>query len=205
MKIINMNALNAPSKKSLQKKATKSLLKGDFKSSFDLFQRAFWLDTNDLDSIIGLYISDMGMDFGNEAMGIYEFYQSLLSYEPRSHKHKIQNMILSLIEAFDNKTHHLSHVVQSNKEAVIESYNAINYADIKELLKTNSFKDVYSRLPLRTKLVFGKKKDFYDFLCLLANNGYIDMFLNYIDSLPHYDSDIVPIMEMVADKLKDGK
>ncbi|RDU62837.1 hypothetical protein CQA53_09010 [Helicobacter didelphidarum] len=203
MQTININTLNSPSKKTLQKKGLKNLLQGDFRRAFDLFQNAFWLDTNDLDTKIGLYLSDMGMDFGQEAIGIYEFYQSVLTCEPRANKHKIQKMILSFIDAFDERTHNLSEAMQNSKNAILESYNAINYADIKTMLKTKNFKEVYSGLPFNTKLVFNKKGDFYEFLTLLVKNDYVDILLNYIDALPKVDNELIPLIEAANHKLEE--
>lgn len=201
MQTIQFQRTNIMTKKLLQKKGTQALLSDDFKGAFYFFESAFWLDTNDLDSRIGLYLADMGMDFGQEAVGIYEFYQSILVNEKRSNKHRIQRMILSLIEAFDNKTHKLSKAMQRSKNAAMESYDAINYADIKTLLKTKDFKEIYSGLPINTKLVFGQKSDFYEFLSLLVQNDYIEALLHYIDSLPKYDMELIPLIEAANNKL----
>lgn len=205
MQTIQLKSTNIMTKKLLQKKGSKALLSGNFESAFWLFESAFWLDTHDLDSRIGLYLADMGMDFGQEAVGIYDFYHSILSTEKRSNKHRIQRMILSLIEAFDNKTHKLSKAMQKSKNEVMDSYDAISYADIKALLKTKDFKEIYSGLPLNTKLVFGEKEDFYEFLSLLVQNDYIEALLHYIDSLPKYDMELIPLIEAANNKLKKSK
>ncbi|STQ85890.1 hypothetical protein [Helicobacter muridarum] len=201
MKVIDTRSMNSPSKKLLQKKACMYLSQAKFKEAFALFEQAFWLDTSDLDSRIGLYLSDVGLDFGSEAMGIYEFYQSSLAYEPRSNRRRVQKMILQLISAFDNKTHHLSQTMQDSKKAMMESYDAINYSDIKEALNTKDFKEVYSSLCFNTKIIFTHKGDFYEFLSLLIENDYLDISLSYIDSLPRYDMDIIPIIEQASKKI----
>ncbi len=205
MQTIQLQPTNIMTKKLLQKKGAKALLNGNFQGAFYLFESAFWLDTHDLDSKIGLYLADMGMDFGQEAIGIYDFYQSILSAEKRSNKHRIQRMILSLIEAFDNKTHKLSKAMQRSKNEAMDSYDAISYADIKALLKTKDFKEIYSGLPINTKLVFGEKGDFYEFLSLLVQNDYIEALLHYIDSLPRYDMELIPLIEAANNKLKQNK
>lgn len=195
------NQTNLMTKKLLQKKGNKALLSGNFQSAFALFERAFWLDSNDLDTRIGLYLSDMGLDFGQEALGIYEFYQSIVAAEKRSNRHRVQRMILSLIEAFDNKTHKISKAMQHNKNVAMESYDAINYADIKTMLKTKDFKEIYTGLPVNTKLVFGQKSDFYEFLSLLVQHDYIEALLHYIDALPRYDMELIPLIEAANSKL----
>lgn len=205
MQTIQLQQTNIMTKQLLQKKGAKALLNGNFQGAFYLFESAFWLDTHDLDSRIGLYLADMGMDFGQEAIGIYDFYQSILSAEKRSNKHRVQRMILSLIEAFDNKTHKLSKAMQRSKNEAMDSYDAISYADIKALLKTKDFKEIYSGLPINTKLVFGEKGDFYEFLSLLVQNDYIEALLHYIDSLPRYDMDLIPLIEAANNKLKKNK
>lgn len=201
MQVIQFQRTNIMTKKLLQKKGSQALLSGNFQGAFYLFENAFWMDTNDLDSKIGLYLADMGMDFGQEAIGIYEFYQSILATEKRSNKYHIHRMILSLIEAFDNKTHKLSKAMESSKNVAMESYDAINYADIKALLKTRDFKEIYSGLPINTKLVFGQKSDFYEFLSLLVQNDYVDALLHYIDSLPRYDMELIPLIEAANNKI----
>ncbi|MDY5949637.1 MAG: hypothetical protein SPJ16_00340 [Helicobacter sp.] len=205
MQTIQLQQTNIMTKKLLQKKGAKALFNGNFQGAFYLFESAFWLDTHDLDSKIGLYLADMGMDFGQEAIGIYDFYQSILSAEKRSNKHRVQRMILSLIEAFDNKTHKLSKAMQRSKNEAMDSYDAISYADIKALLKTKDFKEIYSGLPINTKLVFGEKGDFYEFLSLLVQNDYIEALLHYIDSLPRYDMELIPLIEAANNKLKKNK
>ena len=205
MQTIQLQQTNIMTKKLLQKKGAKALLNGNFQGAFYLFESAFWLDTHDLDSRIGLYLADMGMDFGQEAIGIYDFYQSILAAEKRSNKHRVQRMILSLIEAFDNKTHNLSKAMQRSKNEAMDSYDAISYADIKPLLKTKDFKEIYSGLPINTKLVFGEKGDFYEFLSLLVQNDYIEALLHYIDSLPRYDMELIPLIEAANNKLKKNK
>ena len=205
MQTIQLQQTNIMTKKLLHKKGAKALLNGNFQGAFYLFESAFWLDTHDLDSRIGLYLADMGMDFGQESIGIYDFYQSILAAEKRSNKHRVQRMILSLIEAFDNKTHKLSKAMQRSKNEAMDSYDAISYADIKALLKTKDFKEIYSGLPINTKLVFGEKGDFYEFLSLLVQNDYIEALLHYIDSLPRYDMELIPLIEAANNKLKKNK
>lgn len=199
--IVDTSKLNSPSKKLLQKKASKYLAQAKFKEAFVLFERAFWLDTSDLDSRIGLYLSDVGLDFGAEAIGIYELYQSSLACEPRSSRHQVQTMILQLIEDFDRKTHHLSRSMQEGKSTLMESYDAISYSDIRELLKVKDFKDIYSSLCLNTRIIFTHKKDFYEFLSLLIKNDYLDISLSYIDSLQQYDLDLIPLIEEARQKV----
>lgn len=194
-----------PTKRTLQKKAFAMFSKCKFKESFMLYEMAFWLDTSDLDSIIGMYLSDIGIEFPDDAIGIFDAYQVSLKTKPRSEKYFTQKTILKLIQAFDKK----NNAITNNHRKFIEMYethyeshDAISFRDIQELLKTISFKEIYTSVIIKSKLIFSEKNEFYEFLNLLIKNGFPEASMTYIDALPQYDLDIIPIIEEAMSKIQ---
>lgn len=192
---------NDPKKKIYLKKAKKAFLQNDFKESFRLYKMAFWIDPNDLDSKIGLLLSDIAEHFSMQAIGFFDLYLSTLKSHPRRLKPKIQEMILHFIEAFDNRVNSILSNDMSNV-FLIPNANVIMYEDVKAMLKQTSFVDVFVSIIFSTHIAFSKKQDFYEFLRLLVDNGFIEECMGYVDSLlvNGYDRDLNNLLSYISQK-----
>lgn len=198
--------LNKQTIKQLQKKGMLALLQGKFQESFKIYEIAYWQDTQDLDSLIGLYLSDIGIDYKYEALNIFDLYQNAIKSNPKSQKKVIQSLILDLIKELDNKINADMSETERREKLVMDSYDSledsISFQDLQLILEKNDFKEIFNYILTNTKLIFYKKSDFYEFLSLLIKNDYLDMSMHYIDNLPKYDEDIVPIIEAANEKLR---
>lgn len=201
MKIDN---LLRPTKKQLQKKAMLAFFQEDFEKSFRIYEIAYWQDTKDLDSLIGLYLSDIALDFKFEALNIFDLYQNALKAHPKSQKKIVQALILDLIDMFDKKVNTDVKELEKREKFIFNAYegiDAMSFQDLKIVLEKSEFRDAFNYILTNSKLIFYKKDDFYEFLKLLINNDYLDMSMHYIDNLPKYDEDIIPIIEEANKKM----
>lgn len=169
-----------------------------YKQAFEIFAHNLQLDSNNTESLIGLLLSDMAQDFEDQALGLYEYYQLLLSQEISKAKARAQ--ILKTIQSFDKSTNGIFALLKNLENLRADSLEGILYQDFKKLAQEN-FKKTFEDLIFSTKIIFTNKNDFYDFLNQLVENDYQDMSLEYIESLKKniiYDKEIEKILQKVS-------
>ncbi|PAF45761.1 hypothetical protein [Helicobacter sp. 11S02629-2] len=206
-KIVNIkpNDLASSAKKRiLQNKASKAFLASEFGKAFSLYERAFWLDEDDLESRIGLLLSDIGENYETEALSIYDLYKNMITLSQRKYRREIQKGVLKLIENFDENILNNSSANVIKKQ-VLETQGTVPYSDIEALLENGRFNDGFLGIMFSSKIVFSTKEEFYSFLRLLVKNDYLDMSTKYIDSLPYVDEEVLKIMDEISLKEKGNK
>ena len=169
-----------------------------YKQAFEIFAHNLQLDSNNTESLIGLLLSDMAQDFEDQALGLCEYYQLLLSQEISKAKARAQ--ILKAIQSFDKSTNGIFALLKNLENLRADSLEGILYQDFKKLAQEN-FKKTFEDLIFSTKIIFTNKNDFYDFLNQLVENDYQDMSLEYIESLKKnviYDKEIEKILQKVS-------
>ncbi|PAF51652.1 histidine kinase [Helicobacter sp. 13S00477-4] len=198
---------NNPKKRTLIQKGFKAFNNEDYKNALKFFSEAIFLDQDDLETKIGLLLSDMANDFPTEAYGFYEFYQSMLSTQPRSAREKIQKQILELIASFDTNLNKISYALKNEDSVKAESIDGILFADFKKMCDKHDFKEVFQNLMFSTKIIFTHKDDFYNFLDLLVENDFYEMSISYIENMRNmifYDKKINEILRKAAKKQSEN-
>lgn len=172
----------------------------EYHKAFALFTHNLTLDTNNTESTIGVLLADMAQDFEDQAVGLYEYYQILLSQEVS--KAKAREQILKTIKSFDASTNNIFSVFRHLENLRADSFDGILYRDFKQIVKEkNSFKEAFEDLIFSTKIIFTSRGEFYEFLNQLVENDYQDMSMEYIESLRKniaYDGEIAKILQKVA-------
>lgn len=172
-----------------------------YDEAFKLFSHNLSLESSNAEAIIGLLLADMAQDFEEQALGLYEYYQILLSQEPS--KARAREQILKTIKSFDKSTNNIFSMMKHFEHLRADAINGILYEDFKQIAKEkNSFKEAFEGLIFSTKIIFTNKQEFYEFLNALVDNDYQDMSIEYIESLKKnviYDREIEKILQKVAD------
>ncbi|PAF51699.1 hypothetical protein BKH43_00205 [Helicobacter sp. 13S00401-1] len=198
------DVVSSAKKRILQNKASKAFLASNFEKAFKLYEEAFWIDEDDLESKIGLFLSDIGLSFETEALSIYDLYKNMITLSQKRYKREIQKGILKLIENFDENIANNSND-NALKKQVLEGADTVSYADIESLLENGRFNDGFLGVMFSSKIVFSTKEEFYSFLRLLVKNDYLDMSNRYIESLPYVDEEVLKILGEISLKEKENK
>lgn len=167
-----------------------------YDKAFELFSYTLSLEPNNLESTIGVLLSDMAQDFEEQAVGLFEYYQILQTQEVS--KTRVREQVIKAIKNFDNSTSKIFEMMKQFDTLHAESINGILFEDFKHLLRERDFKEVFEDLIFSTKIIFTSKSDFYEFLEILVENDYKDMSLDYIESLrknTFYDEKIEKILQ----------
>ena len=172
-----------------------------YKEAYEFFAKNLALDSHNTESTIGILLSDMAMDFEDQALGLYEYYQILLTQEIS--KSQVQKQILDTIKSFDQSTTKIFEIIKSIESLRADSINGILYKDFKQMAQGKpSFKEAFEDLMFSTKIVFTNKSDFYEFLNHLIDNDYKEISIDYIESIKKsifYDKELEQILQKVID------
>ena len=183
------------------KRAFALFIQKQYKQAFELFSHNLQLDSENTESLIGLLLADMAQDFEEQALGIYEYYQILLSQEISKTKARAQ--ILKTIQSLDKSTNKIFSFLRGIENLRADAIDGILYQDFKRIAKDN-FKRAFEDLIFSTKIIFTNKGNFYEFLNQLVENDYQDMSLEYIESLKKnimYDKEFEKILQKVGNDI----
>lgn len=180
----------------LLKRAENEFLQGEYAKAL----RSYGLILKDYPTLdeakIGVYLSDLGIESEEEAQALFDYYQMI-----KGEKENAVDIIDGLIENLDSSKHKLQELLVEPIEEQIEYSDGIRYSDFQELVKQRgSFKKTFEDIMFSTKVVITNKDEFIDFVTQLANEGFDEMALGYLDassSLFGNDQDILALYHVV--------
>lgn len=188
------------SREILLERAEGEFLNGEYSSSL----RDYGLILKDNPSLdearIGVYLSDLGIESDEEAQALFDYYQVI-----KSEKENAVDIIDGLIESLDTSKLNIQQLLNPIQEQV-EYGDGIRYSDFGLLIESRgSFKEAFEDIMFSTKVVITEKDEFIDFVTQLANEGFDEMALNYLDattSLFGDDQDVLALYNVVKDVQK---
>ncbi|WP_373029883.1 hypothetical protein [Sulfurovum sp.] len=188
--------MNKVSQDLLLQRAENEFLQGDYAKAL----RSYGLILKDYPTLdeakIGVYLSDLGIESEEEAQALFDYYQMI-----KSEKENAVDIIDGLIENLDSSKHKLQELLIEPIEEQIEYSDGIRYSDFQALVKSRgSFKKTFEDIMFSTKVVITNKDEFIDFVTQLANEGFDEMALGYLDastSLFGNDQDILALYHVV--------
>ena len=188
--------MNKKNQDLLLRRAEDAFLKGDYADAL----RSYGLILEDNPTMeearIGVVLSDLGVDSGEEAQALFDYYQMI-----KSEKENAVDIIDGLIETLDSSKHKLQELLVAPWEEQVEYSDGIRYSDFLELVKRRgSFKRTFEDIMFSTKVVITNKDEFIDFVSRLAHEGFDEMALGYLDASVNLfgnDQDILALYHVV--------
>jgi hypothetical protein len=180
----------------LLQRAEGEFLKGDYHNAL----RSYGLILKDHPSLdeakIGVYLSDLGIESEEEAQALFDYYQVI-----KSEKENAVDIIDGLIDSLDSTKHQLQKLFVDPLQEQVEYGDGIRYSDFLKLIESRgSFKKAFEDIMFSTKVVITDKDEFIDFVTQLANEGFDEMALGYLDattSLFGDDQDVLALYNVV--------
>jgi len=180
----------------LLQRAESEFLKGDYRNAL----RSYGLILKDYPSLdeakIGVYLSDLGIESEEEAQALFDYYQVI-----KSEKENAVDIIDGLIDSLDSSKHKLQELLVDPIQEQVEYGDGIRYSDFLQLIESRgSFRKAFEDIMFSTKVVITDKDEFIDFVKQLANEGFDEMALGYLDatsSLFGDDQDILALYNVV--------
>ena len=180
----------------LLERAESEFLKGDYVNAL----RSYGLILKDYplldEARIGVYLSDLGAESEEEAQALFDYYQMI-----KTEKENAVDIIDGLIDSLDSSKHNIQELLLNPIQEQIEYGDGIRYSDFLALVKSRgSFKKTFEDIMFSTKVVITDKDEFIDFVTQLANEGFDEMALGYLDATTNLfgdDQDVLALYNVV--------
>jgi hypothetical protein len=145
---------------------------------------------------IGVYLSDLGIESEEEAQALFDYYQVI-----KTEKENAVDIIDGLIDTLDSSKKYIHELLLNPIQEQVEYGNGIRYSDFLLLIENRgSFKKAFEDIMFSTKVVITEKDEFIDFVTQLANEGFDEMALNYLDATTALfgdDQDVLALYNVV--------
>ncbi len=188
--------MNKISQDLLLERAENEFLKGDYINAL----RSYGLILKDYplldEARIGVYLSDLGSESEEEAQALFDYYQMI-----KTEKENAVDIIDGLIDSLDSSKHNIQELLLNPMQEQIEYGDGIRYSDFLALVKSRgSFKKTFEDIMFSTKVVITDKDEFIDFVTKLADEGFDEMALGYLDATTNLfgdDQDVLALYNVV--------
>ncbi len=180
--------------KDILQSAERNFLNKEYKNALELYALALSIEPNSIDAQVGAILSDVGLEFNEEAQVLYYYYESKKE-ESDDPKAMIEQLVVSL-EAQSNYTD-IFKIIETD-ELFSEG---IEYEDFLSLIEEKeNFKEAFEDAIFSTKVIISQKWQFVDFIKKLTENGYYSVALEYLEThAPLYgnDQDILTLYSLL--------
>ncbi|MEA1879213.1 MAG: hypothetical protein U9N11_01025 [Campylobacterota bacterium] len=188
-----MNKIN---QEVLLERAENEFLQGDFMNAL----RSYGLILKDYPSLdeamIGVYLSDLGVESGEEAQALFDYYQII-----KEEKTNAVEIIDGLIDSLDHSKLDIQKLLVDPFEEQLEYEDGIRYSDFMDLVESReSFKRTFEDIMFSTRVMITNKDEFIDFVTKLSEEGFDEMVLRYLDTTSHLfgnDQDVLALYNVV--------
>jgi len=180
----------------LLQRAEGEFLTGDYRNAL----MSYGLILKDYPSLdearIGVYLSDLGIESEEEAQALFDYYQII-----KKEKENAVDIIDGLINSLDTSKKRIHELLMDPLEEEVEYSDGIRYSDFVLLIESRgSFREAFEDIMFSTKVVITDKDEFIDFVTQLAEEGFDEMALGYLDattSLFGDDQDVLALYNVV--------
>ncbi len=180
----------------LLERAEQAFLEGDFRVALQTYGLVLKDHPEMEEAKIGVYLSDLGLESAEEAQALFDYYQVI-----KTEKENAADIIDGLLESLSSAKFQLGELLKEPLQEQAEYSDGIRYSDFLTLVESRgSFKKAFEDIMFSTKVVITDKDQFIDFVTRLAEEGFDEMALNYLDattSLFGDDQDVLALYNVV--------
>lgn len=141
-------------------------------------------------------LSDMALEYEDEARALFEYYQVIRSKNDQ----EALEIVLEMIENFDKNLYALNLAIWSLQEAEIDKNDGILYEDFEIHSAKVGFKEAFEDLMFSSKIIFTNKNEFLFFVRNLVKFGFEDIAINYFENagnLLSFDKDFMRLYQKI--------
>jgi len=193
---ISLDKMSKVNPNRLLQRAEEEFLQGDFQMALQTYGLLL-KDYPGMDEAkVGVYLSDLATESAEEAQALFDYYQLI-----KEERENAADIIDGLIESLASTKTQLNELLIDPLQEQVEYGEGIRYSDFLDLVKSRgSFKKAFEDIMFSTKVVITDKDQFIDFVTRLAEEGFDEMALNYLDattSLFGDDQDVLALYHVV--------
>jgi len=158
------------------------------------------------DAKIGAFLCDIGMESGEEAQALYDYYQII-----KKEQEDAGEIMTNLISTLDSTKNQIGQLL-SPVEDKIDYQDGIRYKDFLEFVESRGdFSRAFEDVMFSTKVILKGKDEYIDFISQLIDRGQYDLAEQFLDSMSSafgQSQDIYELyykLDLDKDKDKDKK
>jgi len=184
-------------KNSLLKRAEEQFVNGEYEQSLQSYGLLLKDHPELGEARVGVYLSDLGMESDDDAQALFDYYQVI-----KGEKEDAAEIIDELIHTLDNSKNSIQELLMDPFREQAEYEDGIRYEDFMELVRSRgNFKQAFEDIMFSTKVIITNKEEFIDFVTRLADEGFREMALSYLDAISGTfgdDQDIYALYHRIA-------
>ncbi len=159
--------------------ASNSFFKREYKKALFNYGLALKVAPFDKEAKVGALLSDMATEQEDEAVALFEYYETTKSLD----QDNSDEIIEQIINGVDIGSDYIYQLLDGLEEYIVTMEDGVEYKDFLQLCENKeSFKKALEDIMFSTKIIIHKKDDFIDFVNLLIENDYRELALNYIEN-----------------------
>jgi tetratricopeptide (TPR) repeat protein len=156
------------------------------------------------DAKIGAFLCDIGMESGEEAQALYDYYQII-----KKEQEDAGEIMTNLISTLDSTKNQIGQLL-SPVEDKIDYQDGIRYKDFLAFVESRGdFSRAFEDVMFSTKVILKGKDEYIDFISQLIDRGQYDLAEQFLDSMSSAFGQSQDIYELYykldLDKDKDKK
>jgi len=187
----------------LLQRAEKEFLQAEYQQALRLYGLILKDYPNLDDAKVGVYLSDLGIESSDEAQALFDYYLVI-----RLEKENTVDIIKDLIYSLDSTKKELSELLTDPFDEQMEYADGIRYSDFLSLIESRgSFKKAFEDIMFSTKVVIRDKTEFINFVKQLADEGFNEMALGYLDATATMfgnDQEVLALYNVVKGKRSEN-
>ena len=163
--------------------AEKLFINKEYDNALKFYSHALSKERKNIDALVGVILSDFGINFREDAQVLYYYYQT--------QKEFFSNPVEAIEQLANNLIQNRASDVYDLIDEDIALNDGIEYEDFVNLIESKeNFQEAFEDAIFSTRVVISKKWQFIDFIERLTDNGYFSVALDYLEThSPMYGAD----------------
>ena len=129
------------------------------------------------DAQIGVFLCDIGMESGEEAQALFDYYQII-----KNEQNDASEVMVNLLSTLDTSKTQISDLLNLDMDQV-EYKDGIGYQDFLDFIdKRGDFKRAFEDVMFSTKVILKDKEEYISFINALIERGQQELAIQFLDS-----------------------
>lgn len=130
------------------------------------------------DAQVGVYLCDIGMESGEEAQALFDYYQII-----KNEQEDAGEVMVKLLSSLDGSKNQISELVNLDADR-IEYKDGIGYQEFLQFIEERGdFKRAFEDVMFSTKVILKNKEEYISFITELIEKGQEELALQFLDSI----------------------
>ncbi|NOZ90066.1 MAG: hypothetical protein GXO60_02140 [Epsilonproteobacteria bacterium] len=152
---------------------------GEYNSAMTTYGLLLKENPTDIDAKIGAFLCDIGIENGEEAQALYDYYQII-----KSEQDNASETMINLISTLDSTKDQIAQLLSPMLEEKIDYQDGISYRDFLQFVDDRGdFSKAFEDVMFSTRVILKGKEEYIDFISQLIDKGQDKLAEEFLDSM----------------------